>query len=165
MLKNAMMCLAGPSIYRKEKMHLASNPGVAAYYKSVRMDAKRKWEIVKRRYREARERDFIRAKIQADIHESSEWRAHLRKLYRNSSSSSESDQKIVRRRAKRPGQQGRTEGGETNQSNDPNRIKSMLTTSSSSADSDDSVDVGLCNARKDELDSSSKSSTGSNSEY
>ncbi|KAG0567116.1 hypothetical protein KC19_7G111400 [Ceratodon purpureus] len=123
----------GPSIYRKPKLHLASDPGVSAYYKSEGLKAKRKWDTIKNRYREERIRAILRAELQLDIHASAEWRRHLRMTYSDSSSLSGSDQPVRSR-----GVAGEQDA--TNQADDPNRIKSMLTSSSSSLESYESLE-------------------------
>jgi recombinational DNA repair ATPase RecF len=107
----------------------------------VRVEAKRRWDAIKSRYREAREKAFWRAELRKDIQESAEWRKYLRTLDNESSSESEADQPVrIKRAARKVGgsQQGETGQGEMNQADYLNRIKSMLTSSSASSfDSDE----------------------------
>lgn len=132
------MSCAGPGLHRKPKLHLASDPGVSAYYKSVRVEAKRKWDTIKNRYREAKRKAFLRAELQADIHESAEWRKHLKALYSNSSSLSVSDHAPEQRKAGQQVDFKTKRLDDVSQIQDLKRVKSMLTSSSSPSNSDES---------------------------
>lgn len=120
---------AGPSIYRKKKLKLASNPCVAQYYKSVE-EAKRKWENVQDRYRRAHQLEALKVQIREDIRRSAEWRKHLRENAFTENDSSRSSSEIE------ADEQRREKNGEKDES----RVRSMLSTSSSSTlDSDEAT--------------------------
>lgn len=121
---------AGPSVYRKKKLKLASNPYVTQYYKSVEEEAKRKWENVQDRYRRAHQLEALKVQIREDIRRSAEWRKHLRENDYADNDSSRNSSEIE------ADEQRREKNGEK----DENRVRSMLSTSSSSTlDSDEAT--------------------------
>ena len=115
---------AGPSIYRKRNKNLPSEHSKAKYYKSVEVDAKRKWKTVKERYRRAKELAARKIAILEDIQRSAEWRKQFRKNVLSQSNSGDSSEQ---------------EAEERRRDKDVNVVKSMLTTSSSSPNSADSM--------------------------
>lgn len=119
---------AGPSIYRKKKK-LVSDASVAQYYKSIDIEANKRWKNVQDRYRRAQELAALRVQVRADIRRSAEWRKHLREAANSESDSSRNSSEIE------ADEQRREEG-----QNDEHRIRSMLSTSSSSTlDSDEAT--------------------------
>lgn len=116
---------AGPSIYRKRKLKLASDPCVVQYYKSVEAEARKRWENVQDRYRRAQELAMLKFQIREDIRRSVEWRKHLRENALSETDSSRNSSEIE------ADKQRREKHGEK----DENRVRSMLSTSSSSSSS------------------------------
>ncbi|KAG0559850.1 hypothetical protein KC19_10G134000 [Ceratodon purpureus] len=113
----------GPSEYRKRRQSLPSDQSKRKYYKSIEVDAKRKWKNIKARCRRAREYDAIQIAIREDIHKSAEWKKHLKEKTLSYSQSFSGD----------------TSENESEEYRRRGTVKSMLATSSSSLDSDDSM--------------------------
>lgn len=103
---------------------------MAGYYKSVEAEAKKRWEKVQDRYRRAQKLAAIKVQIQEDIRSSAEWRKHLRESFYPETDSSMDSEEIEADAQRR----------EKNGEKDENRVRSMLSTSSSSTlDSDDAT--------------------------
>ena len=102
---------------------MPSDQSKRKYYKSIEVDAKRKWKNIKARCRRAREYDAIQIAIREDIHKSAEWKKHLKEKTLSYSQSFSGD----------------TSENESEEYQRRGKVKSMLATSSSSLDSDDSM--------------------------
>nr|XP_024383830.1 uncharacterized protein LOC112286312 [Physcomitrium patens] len=139
--KYSVYKVEGPSIYGRCRPNNTPFPGVTEYYKSIEVETMTRWETIKSRYRKASQLAQIRAKLREDIRESEDWRKHLVTLISESSSESEESEADKRRRLHEK-RELKIRRGESDYE-DPDRVRSLLSSSSSSIDSDDSMKAKL----------------------